>query len=61
MSQAVIAIGANLGDRMDTIEKAVRAVSLLPGTKVEKYSNIYETDPVGYADQPKFFKLCNRD
>ena len=49
MSQAVIAIGANLGDRMDTIEKAVRAVSLLPGTKVEKYSNIYETDPVGYC------------
>ncbi len=58
MSQAVIAIGANLGDRMDTIEKAVRAVSLLPGTKVEKYSNIYETDPVGYADQPKFLNCA---
>ena len=41
MSQAVIAIGANLGDRMDTIEKAVRAVSLLPGTKVEKYCLLY--------------------
>ena len=58
MSQAVIGIGANLGDRMDTIEKAVRAISLLPGTKIQKYSNIYETEPVGYADQPKFLNCA---
>lgn len=58
MSQAVIGIGVNLGDRMDTIERAVNALSLLPGTKVVKLSNIYETKPVGYDDQPDFLNCA---
>lgn len=54
MSEAVIAFGANLSDRMEALKAAIKALSLLPGTKIKKISRIYETEPVGYADQPDF-------
>lgn len=54
MSEAVIAFGSNMGDRMTYIEEALKAISLLPGTKIKKISGIYETEPVGYADQDDF-------
>lgn len=53
-SEAVIGIGTNLGDRLLNINEAVRALSLLPRTKVTAASHIYETEPVGLAQQPKF-------
>jgi 2-amino-4-hydroxy-6-hydroxymethyldihydropteridine diphosphokinase len=53
-SNAVIGIGTNLGDRLMNINEAVRALSLLPGTKVTEASHIYETVPVGETQQPKF-------
>ena len=53
-SEAVIGIGTNMGDRLMNINHAVRAISLLPHTKVTAASHIYETDPVGLEDQPKF-------
>ena len=53
-SEAVIGIGTNMGDRLMNINHAVRALSLLPHTKVTAASYIYETEPVGVDDQPKF-------
>ena len=53
-SNAVIGIGTNLGDRLSNINEAVRALSLLPHTKVIQASHIYETEPVGMLLQPKF-------
>ena len=50
MADAVIGLGANLGDRLAALQGAVDALSLLPGTKVTKVSAVYETDPVGYAE-----------
>ena len=55
MADAVIGLGANLGDRLAALQGAVDALSLLPGTKVTKVSAVYETDPVGYAAQPNFY------
>ncbi len=55
-----IALGSNLGDRADNLRRAVEALSLLPGTRVEALSGIYETDPVGYADQPCFYNAAAR-
>lgn len=55
-----IALGSNLGDRADNLRRAAEALSLLPGTRLEALSNVYETDPVGYADQPCFYNAVAR-
>ena len=58
MAQAAIGIGANIGDRRKNLCDAVKSVSLLPGTEVLKVSSVYETEPVGYSDQPDFLNIC---
>ncbi len=55
-----VALGSNLGDRTGHLRRAVEALSLLPHTRVEAVSPIYETDPVGYADQPCFYNAVAR-
>ena len=50
----LLSIGANLGNRMETIEKAINLLSEHPEVKIIKISSIYETEPVGYKDQPWF-------
>jgi 2-amino-4-hydroxy-6-hydroxymethyldihydropteridine diphosphokinase len=53
MTVAAIAIGANLGDRLATLRAAVERIRRL-GTDI-KISSVYETEPVGYLDQPAFY------
>jgi 2-amino-4-hydroxy-6-hydroxymethyldihydropteridine diphosphokinase len=48
--KAYIGIGANLGDREGTIREAVA----LLGPEVIAVSQLRETEPWGYADQPPF-------
>ena len=48
MSQAVLALGSNLGDRLGYLRSAV---DVLAPTAV---SGVYETAPVGITDQPDF-------
>ncbi len=55
MNNAVIALGTNMGDRIGNLNLALRAVSRLPGVKIVAGSKVYETDPVGFADQNKFY------
>ena len=54
MSRAAVALGANLGDRLAALRTAAVALEVLPDTRVTAYSSVYETDPVGYLDQPAF-------
>lgn len=58
MSRAVVSLGSNIGDREENLHAAIRALSLLPDTKHIKTSFIYETEPVGYADQPMFLNAA---
>jgi 2-amino-4-hydroxy-6-hydroxymethyldihydropteridine diphosphokinase len=48
VTRAYVGLGANLGDREATIR---RAATLL---RASRLSPILETEPWGYADQPKF-------
>jgi len=48
VTRAYVGLGANLGDREATIR---RAATLLGASRL---SPILETEPWGYADQPKF-------
>ena len=60
MSEAVLSLGTNLGDREDHLRAALLALNAVPNTSVRAVSSIYETDPVGYADQPAFLNMVIR-
>jgi dihydroneopterin aldolase/2-amino-4-hydroxy-6-hydroxymethyldihydropteridine diphosphokinase len=50
----VIALGANLGDRGETLAAAVEGLRALPGVVVTDVSPMVETDPVGGPEQPPY-------
>jgi len=52
MAVAYIALGGNLGDRAQTLSLAIDRLGLL-GTVMSR-SSFYETEPVGFRDQPPF-------
>lgn len=58
MSEAVIALGTNLGNRIENINAAVRAIAKLGGVKIIKASGVYETDPVGCDEDMKFYNAA---
>ena len=60
MACAVLALGTNLGDRLNNLQQAVDALRRLPDTAVTALSRVYETDPVGYTDQPAFLNAVVR-
>lgn len=53
--RAYIGVGANLGDRRATIERAIELLGAATGVEVVGVSSLRETDPVGFEDQPRFF------
>ena len=58
MTTAYIALGANLGDRRRHLDAAVVAVRAMAGVDAVRVSGIYETDPVGPADQGRFLNAA---
>lgn len=44
--RAYIAIGSNLGDRVSSCQRAIAAVSAIPGVTDVRVSSLYETAPV---------------
>ena len=58
MKKAVIALGTNIGSRLENLQHAVSSLSLLPNTKVAAVSRVYETAPVGYENQADFFNAA---
>lgn len=55
MSQAVIGLGTNLGDRIGNLNYALRSIARLPNVKIIAGSSVYETEPMGKTDQNKFY------
>ncbi|MDT9689613.1 2-amino-4-hydroxy-6-hydroxymethyldihydropteridine diphosphokinase [Streptomyces sp. P9(2023)] len=53
---AVIALGANLGNRLETLQGAVDALEDTPGLRVKAVSPVYETEPWGVepGSQPSY-------
>ena len=52
--RAYLGIGANLGEREQTIRRALAALDAEDGVRVVAVSTLRETEPVGYLDQPRF-------
>jgi 2-amino-4-hydroxy-6-hydroxymethyldihydropteridine diphosphokinase len=52
--RAYVGLGANLGDREATLGRAIEFLAEEQEIEVVGISSFRETDPVGYADQPRF-------
>ena len=49
-----IALGSNVGDRLDAIEAACRAIDEDPDMRIVQTSSLYETEPMYVEDQARF-------
>lgn len=56
-SEAYIALGANLGDREQTLTEAIQMLGDHSDIEIVRCSGLYETAPVGYIDQPSFLNM----
>ncbi|MCF6523647.1 2-amino-4-hydroxy-6-hydroxymethyldihydropteridine diphosphokinase [Streptomyces sp. JJ36] len=54
---AVVALGSNLGNRLERLQSAVDALADTPGMRVRAVSPVYETEPWGVepGTQPSYF------
>lgn len=56
MSTVYLALGTNLGNRLQNLQAALDAFP--PSIVHRQSSHIYETPPWGYADQPAFLNMA---
>ncbi|MDR0493747.1 MAG: 2-amino-4-hydroxy-6-hydroxymethyldihydropteridine diphosphokinase [Nitrososphaerota archaeon] len=56
--KAVLALGSNIGDRYQNIQKTLEMLSESTGINILNRSNLYETEPVGYVEQEKFYNAA---
>jgi 2-amino-4-hydroxy-6-hydroxymethyldihydropteridine diphosphokinase len=54
VTRAYVGLGANLGERENTLRAAVNALGDEYGIEVAGVSTLRETEPVGVGDQPRF-------
>ena len=55
MTTVYLSLGSNTGNRQENLNRALELLS--HRLKVEKVSPTYDTEPVGYPDQPRFLNL----
>lgn len=58
--EAYIGLGSNLGNRQAYLEGALEALSMEREIEVEEISDLIETEPYGYTEQPAFLNGCAR-
>lgn len=56
--EAYIALGSNMGDREQLLMQALERIDGDSSIVVSRVSGIYETDPIGYTDQPAFLNMA---
>lgn len=54
----LLSIGSNMGDREANIAFAEERLEECGQIRSLKKASLYETDPVGYTDQPDFLNTC---
>ena len=60
MARAIVSLGSNIEPRRGYLEKAIAALSELPGTRLSLLSSVQETDPVGVPDEFVDQKFLNQ-
>lgn len=54
MTSVYVALGSNLGDRLQHLASALDLLSREPGLVLRRWSHAYESEPVGGPPQPRF-------
>jgi 2-amino-4-hydroxy-6-hydroxymethyldihydropteridine diphosphokinase len=57
---AYLALGSNLGDRLEYLQRAVDLLGAEDGVRVVASSRVWETDPVGGPPQPRYLNAVVR-
>jgi 2-amino-4-hydroxy-6-hydroxymethyldihydropteridine diphosphokinase len=52
--RAFVGLGSNLGEREALIRQALDELAALPDTTLIRVSSLYDTEPVGEIEQPRF-------
>ena len=52
--RAFVGLGSNLGERETLIGQALDELAALPETTLIRVSSLYDTEPVGVIEQPRF-------
>ena len=55
--KVMLALGSNLGNRLDILKRAVARLAGA-GIHIEAKSRVWETKPWGVTDQPLFLNMC---
>jgi len=55
---AYLSLGANLGNREETLRESVRRIGAAESVELTAVSSVYETEPWGKLDQPRFLNLA---
>ena len=50
----IVGMGSNIGDREENLRRALRLLLASGHIKLQQVSPLYETQPVGFSDQPTF-------
>ncbi len=58
MATVYLCLGSNLGERKENLCQALKLLSLK--VNLDEVSSIYETEPVGYKEQPLFLNMVCR-
>ena len=58
LAVAYLGLGSNLGEREENLRQALTLLSLK--VNLDEVSSVYETEPVGYKEQPLFLNLVCR-
>lgn len=57
-TMAYLSLGSNMGDREQYIKDAVQALQKEPAIRDVRLSDVIETEPYGYTDQPPFLNAA---
>ena len=60
MTRAYLSMGADIGDRLGNLQRAVQLLHAMPAITVTAVSQVYETQPVGGVVQDDFYNIAVR-
>ncbi|TWT06239.1 2-amino-4-hydroxy-6-hydroxymethyldihydropteridine diphosphokinase [Planomicrobium sp. CPCC 101079] len=60
MNDSYLSLGSNMGDRLGMLKQAVRLLMEHHAIEVAGISSLYETEPVGFTEQPPFLNMVVR-
>ncbi|MBD3349596.1 MAG: 2-amino-4-hydroxy-6-hydroxymethyldihydropteridine diphosphokinase [Candidatus Eisenbacteria bacterium] len=57
MTRAWVGVGSNEGDRLGFVKRGLRLLASDPDIELAAVSSLYDTEPYGVEDQPRFLNL----